>query len=420
MTARVRYAPFAALVVLPVLAGMPASADTHTRHEHQPLVTDAALTLEMAVDAAMSAYPEAQILAARQNQAETWAKRGRSLLQERPALMLRYQSDRWGDDAGLDEYEAGIELPLWSWGGRRAVGAYAEAMTTESTAAVSALRWEIAGAVREALWNVALAENARELAAQALQTSTRLVGAVERRFELGDVAERDVLLARSSHLEHETALIDANAAVLDAQRMYRTLTGLDRRPDFAAESLSAVDGIDGTHPALAFADRAVERAEADVEVARQTAGAGTSVLVGTRRERPAFGDAFDDSIGVSVTVPFGGGAHRDTEIAAAARTAAVARAARSRQYRELTLAMHEAAHGLAVARDNLAAASQRSEIAERHEAMGELAYEKGEIELLDLLRIRETAIEARRQLARLQIETKRQTALYNQAVGEMP
>ncbi|MEJ2297205.1 MAG: hypothetical protein P8X94_01615 [Woeseiaceae bacterium] len=52
--------------------------------------------------------------------------------------------------------------------------------------------------------------------------------------------------------------------------------------------------------------------------------------------------------------------------------------------------------------------------------MGELAYEKGEIELLDLLRIRETAIEARRQLARLQIETKRQTALYNQAVGEMP
>jgi hypothetical protein len=49
--------------------------------------------------------------------------------------------------------------------------------------------------------------------------------------------------------------------------------------------------------------------------------------------------------------------------------------------------------------------------------MGEMAYEKGEIELMDLLRMQATTIEARRQATRLEIEKKRQTAFYNQAVG---
>ena len=156
-----------------------------------------------------------------QQQAEAWNRRGRSLIKDRPSLMLRYQSDRWGSDAGLDEHEAGIELPLWSWGGRSAVRTFGDAMMSESEAARSAMRWEVAGIVRQAVWSVALAENDRDLAEQSLETAARLVAIVERRFELGDVAERDVLLAQASHLEYQTALIEANAALLDAQRTYR-------------------------------------------------------------------------------------------------------------------------------------------------------------------------------------------------------
>ena len=293
-------------------------------------------------------------------------------------------------------------------------------MTAESEAARAALRWEVAGMVRAALWDVAIAENEHELAEQSLDMAKRLVKTVERRYELGDVAQRDLLLARSSYLDYETALIQAGAVLLDAERSYRTFTGLHRRPGFEAETMSDAEEIAANHPALALADMAVERAEAGAEVTRQTSKAGPTVLLGTRRERPAFGTVFDDSIGVTVNVPFGGRAHRDTDITAAARTASEVRAARSRELRMLTLDMHEAAHSLAVARENYAAASQRLDIAERHQAMGELAYEKGEIELLDLLKIRETAIAARRLVARLEIEEKRQTALYNQAVGDLP
>ena len=35
------------------------------------------------------------------------------------ALTVRYQSDRWGDDLGLQEIEYGIQMALWKWGQRR-------------------------------------------------------------------------------------------------------------------------------------------------------------------------------------------------------------------------------------------------------------------------------------------------------------
>ena len=109
-----------------------------------------------------------------------------------------------------------------------------------------------------------------------------------------------------------------------------------------------------------------------------------------------------------------------SDLSSAVRSASLARADRNRQLRELSLALHEAAHGLNVVHQNIEAASARLDLAERHQAMGEVAYEKGEIELIDLLKVQATAIAARRQVSRLLIDEKRQTALYNQAVGELP
>jgi outer membrane protein TolC len=404
-----------------LLAGGPvAVAEELPGHAHAPLPVDSSLTLSGTVDVALAAYPDMVALAARQLEADAWADRGGSWLADRPSMVLRYQTDRLGSDVGLDEYEAGIELPLWNWGGRDATQSFGAALLLEAAFARQALRWEVAGYVRMALWDVALAENDHELAEQSLDTADRLVKLVERRHELGDVALSDVLLAKASYFEFQTALIEASASLLDAERTWRTITGLEHRPGFVPEGLSAVAEITVDHPALEFANAAVATAAADVGMAEETANTGTRVLIGARRERPAYGTDLDDSIGITLSIPFGGSAHRNTEISKAARAASIVRADRNRQVRELSLALHEAAHGLNVVNENIEAASARLEFAERHEAMGELAYEKGELELIDLLKMQASTIAARRQVSRLNIDQKRQTALYNQAVGETP
>ena len=177
-----------AIVGMLLITCLAVSAAEAPAHQHAALPVDETFTLTEALDAAFDAYPAALELTARSAQAEAWTERGQSWLAGRPSATLRYQTDRWDSDKNLAEYEAGVLLPLWSWGGRSAVRQLGDALSVESSAADSALRWEVAGLVRSALWTIALAESDHELAEQVVDMAASLTASVERRHELGDVA----------------------------------------------------------------------------------------------------------------------------------------------------------------------------------------------------------------------------------------
>lgn len=154
-----------------------------------------------------------------------------------------------------------------------------------------------------------------------------------RRYELGDVARADVLLAQSTALEKETDLLEAEAVQIDAQRMYASLTGMKHYPEQYSETLSGKKMLDEQHPLLAFAEAELRRVQAAQRYTVRAAKDNPSLLAGPRRERAANDIGVEDSIGISLRIPFGGGAHRGTEIAAANRAVAAATAQRDRQRR---------------------------------------------------------------------------------------
>lgn len=400
--------------------GLTDAAEVESPHLHAALPVDSELTLSSVLDTAVDQYPSRVELSARDAEAAAWVSRSHSWLSAPPALSFRYQSDRWGDDNRLEEIESGIELPIWRWGERDATRSLGEALSTEASSAAMAVRWHVAGLVRAALWDIALADNDLALAEEAFRISSRLTTIVERRHELGDVALSDALLAQTAALEAQTQLIDARASILDAERAYRSLTTLNRRPPFENEIQSTQHDIEPAHPALVFANAELRRAQARQNVRERSAKGAPSLLIGPRRERAAFGQTFDDSIGISVRIPFGGSAHTQTEVTAAGRETASVRAARNRLVRQLDLQLHEAAHQLAVVRQNLSTSNERLALADRQLTMAQSAYEKGELEIIDLLKIQSAAFAAKRQVTSLTIGQKRQTSLYNQAVGELP
>ena len=392
----------------------------HDEHQHSDIQADASLTLAAALQTTLERYPSTVELEARVNEAGAWKKRGRSWIAGSPALSLRYQTDEYNHDTGLEEFESGIELPLWNWGERASTKKLGKAYSEEAALAQDALRWQVAGHLRTALWDIALTENNTRLAEQSLVIAKRLYASLERRYELGDVAKADVLLAQSTALEKETNLLAAQAAQIDAQRGYTSLTGSSKYPKQFKERLSSKEMLDQQHPLLAFTGAELRRAQAASRYTRRAAKDNPSLLVGPRRERPANDVVVEDSVGISLRIPFGGGAHRGTEIAAAERAVAAATAQRDRQRRELQLQLHEAEHGLHVAKAALKLASTRAEIAQRHLTMGTSAFQKGEMDLLDLLKLQDNAAGAVRQASRLTIEVQRNIAFYNQASGELP
>jgi outer membrane protein TolC len=292
-------------------------------------------------------------------------------------------------------------------------------MSETSEARASALRWEVAGQLRHLLWAMAASQNQLLQTEAELENTRLLTKSVARRHELGDVPEGDLLLARNALLEAQTRHVNAEAALLDAERAYQSLTTLTQRPAFTAEPLSPQKSIAPDHPALLLANTRLERAQAKLRLAEKSSKGSPRLLIGPRRERASFADEFDDSIGLTLTVPFGG-AHAQTETAGVAREVAAALASRDRTLRALDLQLHEAIHELSVADEKLTIAIMRKDLAARRYSMAQRAHELGEIELLDLLKLQSVAQQAERDANQLLIDKKYQTALYNQAVGALP
>ena len=88
--------------------------------------------------------------------------------------------------------------------------------------------------------------------------------------------------------------------------------------------------------------------------------------------------------------------------------------------RKLERALHEAEHNLEVDQATLEIANQRKQIAETHLRMSRLAFESGEIQLIDYLKIQATAQSAIRDALERAILVQKDTAFYNQVVGVVP
>lgn len=204
---------FVALCVYPLVAAsafaavptaaQPAAAGSHA---HEELIVDSNMTLAGALDVTLSQYPTFGEISARREQANAWRDRGASWIAGRPSFSFRYQTDRYDADAGLQEFESGIQIALWKWGQRDSTQDLGAAFDAAAEAASVALRWEVAGMLRDAIWGVAQAEGELRVLQESMEIASRLAQSVRRRHELGDVALGDVLLAESSYLEARAML----------------------------------------------------------------------------------------------------------------------------------------------------------------------------------------------------------------------
>jgi cobalt-zinc-cadmium efflux system outer membrane protein len=389
-------------------------------HTHEPVGVDPMLDWRSLIEIALAAYPATSELAARAAEADAWNRRGRQWLAAAPALYFSYLSDRPRDDWGQKQYDTGVELPLWRLGQRDAVRAVAASASAESGAAAAALRLEVAGLVRGALWDIAASTNAVAAARDAVTVATELVRVVERRNARGDLPRADTLHARAALLDREQAVVAAEAELADAERAYRSLTGLDVRPASFAETPAPGDELTSDHPFVALAAVGIVRADASLDLAERDVRGPLTLAVGPHREVDPFTTIPRDSLIVEFRLPVGGKSYGATQTASAARAVASAESAHAQLLRRLELDLHEAEHTLGVLERSAALAGERDLLAAEQLRMAQAAFAQGEIELRELLRVQDATLAAHREVERLATERQRTVAALNQALGVTP
>lgn len=395
--------------------------ETLTVEHLDPVEVDPMLTLPQLVEQTLEKYPDRLINEALVQEADALQERGDSWLAGSTALALEYSDDRVANDIGSREAAANLEFTVWNWGQRSAAQNVAEQAHFAALKQSNAVKLEVARLVREALWNIALAETQLQQAQISRDLSVQLLSKVQRRVELGDLPRADLLLMESDHLQTQTLLTQAEAELMHSRKSYASLTQTTHIPGNYQEQLSAVQSIQTEHPLLEAINALVARKQAAIEWAKTTDTVNQpKVSIGGKSSRDQRGADDNQSANIGVVIPFGHSTYDAPEIAAAHLELNRAMAQREHLQRLLEKNLHEAEHVLEVNRAELKIARQMKDLAEQHLKMMQISFESGEINLLDLLKIQARSLEAIRNAEEQEVKLQRNIAFYNQAVGVLP
>jgi len=396
-----------------------ADSDYVVEH-HDPIESDAALSLSKVVDLTLEKYPDATWLNSLEEEAAALAQRGNSWTAGASQVGLRFQEATSGT---LHYIDGDVQVPLWNIGQRDAEQRTAKLAQSSALSQAEAVKLRVAGLVRGALWNMALAGLSYEQAKNELDVTDQLLAKVQRRVELGDLPRADLLLAQSESLQKRSAVTQAEAELMHARKRYTSITQITKIPGDYQEKLVELTEIQQNHPALTAINSQIERKQAELNAIKLTGSGQTAVAVGINSDRGSNNDERSnqtESFNIGVTVPFGGDAHQAPQIAAVNVELNKLIAEREQLFRDLEQAHHEAEHNLEVNRVELGIANELKQVAEDHFKMTQASFSVGEINLMDLLRIQSRTQQAVLNAKQRSVMLQRDIALYNQAVGVMP
>lgn len=386
---------------------------------HQdPIEVDPTLTLSKLVDLTMEKYPDTSWLNSLEEEAAAIGERSKSWTAGSSMVTIGYQSMY---NTRLNWATANVQVPIWNLGQRDAEHDLAN--QTESSAVLQAagIKLRVAGLVRFALWNIALAKIRYEQAKSELSIYEQLFATIKRRVELGDLPRADELLAQTELLQKRSALTMSEAELMHTRKRYTTITQMTKVPGNYEEKLVPLKEIGQSHPAMVAINSQIERKQAEIN-AIKLIGSGQNHLVAgllsdegvdPRSNRAEF-------FNVGVMIPFGGTAHLQPRIAAVNVELNKLIAEREQLYRNLEQTHHEAEHNLEVNRVELGTANEQKKVSEELLNMTQLAFSVGEINLFNLLKIESRTQQAILNAKERAVMLQRDRALYNQAVGVMP
>jgi outer membrane protein TolC len=349
-----------------LLATSSVIADSTAIVPHQdPVEIDRTLSLPKLIDLTLEKYPDTVWLSSLEEEAAAIQQRSESWTAGASQAGLRFQEATSGT---LHYIDGQVQVPLWNLGQRDAekkVGMQAE---TSAEAQSAAIKLRVAGLIRMALWDMALANIRYEQAQAEMATFEQLLAKVKRRVELGDLPHADELLAQTELLQKRSAVTLTEAELMHARKRYSSITQTTKVPANYQENLVPLKEIQQNHPALVAVNSRIERKQAELNAIKLIGSGQTNVAVGINSDRFTHDPRSNqtESFNIGVTVPFGGSAHLAPHIAAVNVELNKLIAEREQLYRDLEQVHHEAEHNLDVNQAELGIANELKRVTKKH------------------------------------------------------
>ena len=387
----------------------------------ESMEASASLSFRVILDAALNNAPQSRSEANLKELADSHSALGNRLISGRPSWQLSYIDDSLLDDYGLREMETGVSFNLWRRGERSGTALLGDKYDEQLSSWQSHLKLTVAGQVRHVLADLSEAETMLDLARQASVDAERLVAITVGMESAGAAAQADVLQARTQLLQRQQLELEALAALGIAEQRYAILTGLSIKPvDRLSESIVSNGGLSAAHPTLKFLQSQVSIAAASVELTRHQSNGRPNMRVGVRRERGVRLQPFTDSIGVSLSVPFGSNLATAASVSVARTQQVDAEIRLLETRRQLQRRLLELEREMRLVSDTLAVGQERVAISGQRYEMSLAAFEVGESDLTQVMIAQQQARQSERDFESVSLRQQRLISEYNQTIGVLP
>jgi outer membrane protein, heavy metal efflux system len=382
--------------------------------------------MKQALDAAWQASVQARSMDNRRGELNAKERAASGWISGEPVVTIAHRTDLIDKNQGLREYEAEIELPLWTASVRRATLAEVTAQKSGFDDQAALAKLKLAGELRALSANAATAEIEKGLAQRKRLDADALVKDLERRVKAGENARVDLLQAQVLTQQAQVAWVQADSQLVRLHQQWRGLTGLaDIAPldDVLTEQYASQEQQTSalqSHPAQRFAQTQIKNAQAKLALAEADKRDPLSLGVGIARERAAFGVAAETTARIALRVPLGGDNRNAARNAAARAELDAAQAEADTVARQLPTELAVAQADLRAARQTETAANERARLSSEVQALFTKSWRLGDSDLPTRLRADNEQFEANLALARAKLEVRRALSNLKQALGFLP
>ena len=401
---------------LPVWSAPTTPLDAHEDH----IETNAQISLKDVLEQTVIHHPKQYELDALKNKAKAQYLHANGIFPTAPAATLRHQNDSVGSNRGEREWETEFEMPVWLSGQRAARLSLAKDVESSVGASRQSLMLQLAGALREAVWDIRMSQENESVYESRLKVAQKLEQDVAARYRAGELAKTDLMLAQNETLQSESAYVRAQAEVKHAKHRYISLTGMHEIPVNLDETNYKLDGLSDKHPLLQEANSRIEIAKDEREVVGVERREPPQFILSARSQRGPNDNFYNDGIGFKVRIPFASESRNAPLLASAESNVAGAMTEVGKLKLAMETALHEAEHNLLVTKKEFELTTKQNQITQENVQLARKAFKLGETDLVSLLRTESLAFEVERALAVKKIQLQWDIARYNQAVGVLP
>ena len=383
----------------------------------------AELTVHDAFESALSLNPE--IKAGEQRiQALTYKREAADSLTAQPlSLEGSYRSDGMYNNQGLREFAFGVSAPVWNWNERSFTQAIRSAELEEAESHLQKLKLELAGHVREVVWNTLSVKVDVEIAKARVAAAKDLQASVKKRLDAGELAQTDLYQALVLVAQAEAELGRSMGVLAEVSAEYTVKVGLPVDPagEFAPESAQVPSDLKPSdHPELKFAEAQLRVNESQQKLTSTQARPNLEIGLSMVAERSTFASGQDKSIMVSTRIPLGSSSDYSSRVLDAQANSLAAKTRLANVERALVSKGRVAEYNLDVFSKLTITAKEQSDLAQKVYQLHRKAFELGETDLLTLLRFEQSAFEASRLSRKSTIEYAAKVSMYRQSLGLLP